>query len=222
MRQRRASLRPEKFKVDPILSNCLIDRIRLKQRVDDTEFDQIFAGPYQVQSSIHWSTIAVAYQIAEWIGPLNKKSFIDIGCGVGKLCVLLGILTQYEIYGIEQRLKLVLAANKVIEKNNFKNISVLQMNMLELDWQSYDIYYLYNPFHEHLMNGGFSVLEHDLDFDQKFYTQYTTEVLKQLNKAKPNKVLITFHGYGGPVPTDWKLVSSKHVDNGELTMWIKN
>ena len=95
------------------------------------------------------------------------------------------------------------------------------MNMLDLDWESFDIYYLYNPFQEHLVIGGLNVLERDLDFDEKFYAQYTTEVLNRLKEAPPGKVLITFHGYGGSIPQDWKLISSKHIDNGELAMWIK-
>ena len=200
----------------------LIERLQSRQYVDDTEFDRVFPAYYQLQSSIHWSSILVAYQIAEWIELFNKNKLVDIGCGVGKLCLLLGILTKYEIFGIEQRLKLVLVAKQIIEKNKFENISITQMNMLDLDWEDFDIYYLYNPFQEHLINSGISILERDLDFDRKFYAQYTSEVYKQLCTAKPGKVLITFHGYGGSVPPGWKMIASKHIDDGELTMWIKD
>ncbi len=212
---------PKKFEADPILTRKLIRKILENENVVDQEFDQIFPTYYQFQSTIHWSPICVARQISEWIEPLNRKSFVDIGCGVGKLCLLLRILTQYEIFGIEQRSHLVGIANKIIEVNGLKKISISEMNMLSLDWDLYDIYYLYNPFQEHIADEDICIIEKDLDFDKKNYAHYTSEVFRQLTWAKSGKVLITFHGYGGSVPKGWRMVASRHIENGDLTMWIK-
>ena len=205
----------------PVLSTELIAQIRTGKEVKDDQFDKIFPPYYHVQSQVHWSSIQVARQISSWITPLEARKFIDIGCGVGKLCLLLRILTDYKIYGIEQRRKLVSIANQVIRTNNFKNISIIQMNMLDLNWDDYDIYYLYNPFQEHIALGNFCILERDIELDQKFYAHYTSEVFRQLTWAKPGKMLITFHGYGGDMPSNWKLIKTKPIENGDLNMWIK-
>jgi SAM-dependent methyltransferase len=211
---------PKIFATRPLLAPKLIEQIRLGMDVDDATFDQIFPPYYQFQSPTHWSSIRVARQIADWIKPLGHKSIIDIGCGVGKLCLLLRILTNYEIFGIEQRSILVSIANKIIGVNDFKNISIIQMNMLELNWDLHDIYYLYNPFLEHLADAKV-VLENDIEFHEKYYAHYTSEVFRQLTWAKPGKVLITFHGYGGNVPSTWRMVASKYIEEGYLSMWIK-
>lgn len=158
---------PKKFTTKPILTPDLIERLLLGKDIEDAEFDQIFPPFYQFQSPIHWSSISVARQISSWIKPLNRKSIVDIGCGVGKLCLLLRILTDYKIFGIEQRAKLVGVASKIVEANDFKNISIVQMNMLELNWNLHDIYYLYNPFQEHITDEGLCIIENDLEFDKK-------------------------------------------------------
>jgi len=212
---------PKTFSTKPLLTSKLIEQIQLGKGTEETEFDHIFPPYYRFQSTVHWSSISVARQISNWIKSLNLKSVVDIGCGVGKLCLLLRILTNYEIYGIEQRPNLVEIANKIIKVNSFKNILITQMNMLDLDWDSYDIYYLYNPFQEHIAEEGFSIIEKNIEFDTKKYAHYTSEVFRQLTWAKPGKMLITFHGYGGNVPSAWTMVASRHIDNGDLTMWIK-
>jgi SAM-dependent methyltransferase len=212
---------PKIFSSNPVLQIEMIEKIRSGGSVKDCDFDHIFPPYYQFQSPIHWSPISVARQISQWISPLKRQSFVDIGCGVGKICLLLRILTDFEITGIEQRPKLVEIGNKIIELNNLKNISIIQMNMLELNWDLHDIYYLYNPFQEHITDAGICIIENDLDFDAKNYAQYTSEVFRQLTWARPGKVLITFHGYGGNIPSGWKMAASNHLENGDLTMWIK-
>lgn len=216
------TLFPNRFATDPKLSVELLDKLRLGGETYDCDFDKIFPPYYQLQSTMHWTPIFAASQIADWIKPLGLKSIVDIGCGVGKLCILLRVLTDYKILGIEQRPKLVRVANKIIEVNELKNVSIVQMNMLDLDWAAHDIYYLYNPFQEHLDNGAFGIIENDLEFDHKNFVHYTSEVFKQLCNSKRGKILITFHGYGGSVPSDWSMVASRHLENGDLTMWIKD
>ncbi len=211
----------KEFESDPILTPTIVMKILEDETVQDWEFDQIFPKYYQCQSAIHWSPISVARQISEWIRPLNKRSIIDIGCGVGKLCLLLRILTQYEIFGIEQRSNLVKIANKIIEINSLKDISIIGMNMLDLDWNLHDIYYLYNPFQEHITDDGFCIIEKNLEFNKENYARYTSEVFRQLTWAKPGKVLITFHGYGCHVPQDWRNIASRNIKGGNLAMWIK-
>jgi SAM-dependent methyltransferase len=214
-------LLPKKFITEPRLTQTLVKRLRSGEDVEDMDFDQIFPPYYQFQSSVHWSSIGVARQIAAWLSSLKLRSIVDIGCGVGKLCFLLRILTEYEITGIEQRPKLVGIANKIIELNGFKHVSIVQKNMLDLDWDLFDIYYLYNPFQEHLVHEGFCSVENDIEFDPKNFAHYTSEVFRQLTWAKPGKVLITFHGYGAAVPRGWRMVESLHIENGDLTMWMK-
>lgn len=211
----------KKFDQPPLISADVLTRLQSGKFVSDSEFDQIFPTLYQLQSPVHWTSIAVAQQISKWLTGLNRKSIVDIGCGVGKLCLLLRILTDYEIVGIEQRSTLANIAKTIVEVNSLKNISIITMNMLELRWSEYDVYYLYNPFQEHLARSGVYVMEEDIEFDEKYYAHYTAEVSRQLELANCGKVLITFHGYGGTPPKGWRLTDSKQMDSGSLNLWIK-
>ncbi len=216
-----SDLFPKDFTMKPIIPQEIIERLQYGSFVDDIELDQIYPPFYQFQSAIHWTPISVAQQIAVWIKPLSLKTFIDIGCGVGKLCILLRIITDYQLFGIEQRQSLVTIANKLIKVNKLTEISIQQMNMLDLNWDPYDIYYLYNPFQEHLATQDMFIIEKDIELKQKSYDVYLSEVLRQLHCAKAGKILITFHGYGGSIPREWRMIASKHIENGVLTMWIK-
>ncbi|MEK2645887.1 methyltransferase domain-containing protein [Bdellovibrio sp. BCCA] len=212
---------PKTFTAPPVLSENLIRRILNGEKVRDQEFDTIFPPYYQVVSDIHWSSIEVARQIASWLNEKPKLRFIDIGCGVGKLCFLLQILTPHEIHGIEQRTNLVKIAQAIIKQNNLKQISIKSMNMIDLDWSEYDVYYLYNPFQEHQDGSRFCVIENNIDLDSKYFAHYTSEVFRQLAWAETGKMLITYHGFGGRIPPSWRMLTSKHIENGHLELWMK-
>lgn len=199
-----------------------MSKLRFGEDVDEDRFDRIFAPQYHLQSSVHFSPIEVARWIALWIAPLDVRRFVDIGCGVGKLCLLMRILSNHEVCGIEQRPKLVKVANKIIRSNYFKNIHVIEKNMMDLKWIDFDIYYFFNPFQEHLFAGIGGALDRDIEFDAKTYYEYTTEVFKQLNFAKRGKFLITYHGYGGEIPSRWRKLAEKRIDNGDLIFWVND
>lgn len=215
------SLYPENYFCDPKISVDMIESLRRFDDIDDVDFDRIFPALYQYHSAVHWSPVAVAMKITEWVKDLKQKKFLDIGCGVGKLCILISILTEHEVYGIEQRAPLVQIAQDIIATNNLSRISIQQKNMLNLDWSAYDIYYLYNPFQEHVAHSESFIIDQDLDFDKKFYIKYTSEVFRQLSWAAPGKVFITYHGYGGEIPSDWHLFATERINNGDLKMWVK-
>ena len=212
---------PKTFTKLPVLSKDLIERIRNGDLVSDREFDEIFPPYYRAASDVHWSSIEVARQIAFWLNEMPKFRFIDIGCGVGKLCLLLQLLTQQEIHGIEQRINLVRIAKEIIKTNSLTQISIVALNMVALDWSKYDVYYLYNPFQEHVVGSGPGVIEPNIDLNSKYFAHYTSEVFRQLSWAEPGKLLITYHGFGGRVPSSWKLIVSKHIEKGHLELWKK-
>ncbi len=208
------------FTKSPLFSQDLIQRLRSGEEVKDTKFDEIFPEYYRVVSEVHWSSIKVGRQIALWLSEKPRLKFLDVGCGVGKLCFLLRLLTEHEIHGIEQRRNLVKIANTIIQKNSFAEISIKQMNMMALEWDEYDVYYFYNPFQEHLLGSGIGVVEQNIELDKKNYSLYISEVFRQLSWAESGKMLITYHGFGGRIPSSWRLVSSAFIGGGHLELWM--
>jgi hypothetical protein len=49
-----------------------------------------------------WTPVNVIYKILGVLGDSPKAKFVDIGSGVGKVCIALSYLTEWEIFGLEQ------------------------------------------------------------------------------------------------------------------------
>jgi SAM-dependent methyltransferase len=196
----------------------------------DQLFDSLLPVRYRCVSNTQWTSARVVEQIAVLLGSIKLAgeaaplTFIDIGSGVGKLCILLALRmpqTKMKFFGIEQRKNLVKISEKIRAANKLDNVHFAHRNMMELSWEKFDIYYLYNPFQEHIVEAGGSQVDHEIDFDRSFYTHYITEVYRQLSWADKGKRLITFHGYGEMVPDSWTLRSSQIIEKGSLCLWEK-
>ncbi|MGZ6423351.1 MAG: class I SAM-dependent methyltransferase, partial [Bdellovibrionota bacterium] len=143
-----------------------------------------------------------------------------MGSGVGKLCLILSLVSDLQVTGVEQRSYLVEIA-KMIAKRNSLAVRFDHMNCLDVDWGSFDVFFFYNPFQEHIALSEFHLIDDQVDLDRKFHVEYTERVRHELSKMSPGRRLITFHGYGGRIPGSFKLIRSARVGNGKLCMWEK-
>ena len=139
-----ASKLPTTFTGVPILSPDFARRLNSTDEMDDFEFDQILPARYRFASDMHWSSIQVARIIAAQLGSKSALKFIDIGSGVGKLCILLSLLTKMDIYGVEQRPHLHEIASTIINTNSIGRVNLIHGNMMDLDWESFDVFFLFN------------------------------------------------------------------------------
>ncbi len=188
----------------------------------DRIFDELLPTPYREISRRHWTSAEVVRQVATWLEQVPRESkIIDIGSGVGKFCVLLALRTNYRIYGIEQRASLHAISRRIRNENLLTKVDFIHGNMLDLDWDDYDILYLYNPFQEHVIDNGWTRIDQEIQFETKMFGKYTDEVFRQLAWANKGKILITYHGYGGVMPSSWQIVHTLAIGTGELCMWEK-
>lgn len=211
-----------KFEKPPIISELTKTLITSNTDVEDAIFDCLLPRFYQSASATHWTPIKAVKQMADFISDCDENSkFLDIGSGCGKLCVLLSLLTKMNVYGIEQRKDMFKVAQKIKSTNSLQNVHFIHGNMLDIDWSFFDIYYLYNPFQEHITDFDDMRIDQKIAFDKKYYAMYTSEVFRQLCWAKRGKKLITFYGYGGSIPDSWRLIQNRVIGYGDLSMWEK-
>lgn len=211
----------EEFDSLPLISPNMISKIINNPDFTDLEFDSILPPLYRFLSPVQWTSLAVARKMAEWLVDYNDAKFIDIGSGTGKLGLLLRLLTNLEIYGIEQRTRLVQVSQEIVRANGFDRIHFKTQNLLDLNWADFDIYYLYNPFQEHVCRSDIFLIDESITLQKSLFSAYINKVYEELRAAPPGKVLITFHGYGGSVPKAWTLKHSEFIENGFLSMWVK-
>lgn len=204
------------------LSRQFLDILESKDSIHDWEFDQILPSRFRAISEVHWTPIEVARKIALSLKDRPQSKFIDVGSGAGKLCLLLALMSELEIYGIEQRLDLVKISREICEENAPGRVKIMSGNMLDLDWNQYDIFYLYNPFQEHLCGVDVAgLIDGKIQPNRKTFSKYTNEVFYQLTLLKPRKRVITYHGYGGRMPASLKPIQRCIIGTGTLVVWEK-
>jgi hypothetical protein len=188
----------------------------------DFEFDEILPSRFREISDVHWTPIDVARKIAFVLQDRPRARFMDVGSGAGKLCLLLALMTELNIHGIEQREDLVKVSRKICDANAPGRINIIHGNMVNLDWDQYDIFYFYNPFHEHVCSReAVDMIDYKVSFNKKVYLKYIEVVFRQLELLKPKQKVITFHGYGGGQPPSLKLLQSFKMGHGTLNIWEK-
>ncbi len=99
---------------------------------------------------------------------------------------------------------------------------ILRTNELSIDWNQFDVFYLFNPFQEQICRSeDTEPIDRRIQLSRKTFEKYVSEVFRQLELLKPKKTVITFHGYGGKFPSSLKLRESFHIENGVLNIWEK-
>lgn len=183
------------------LPPALLERLRSGAHVSDAEVDVIFPLRYRALSPIQWSPLEVARELARFLEGRGPLKVLDVGSGVGKLCALLGLLFDGEITGVEQRARLVRVAMQVAAENSLAGrVRFVHANMLEHPWEPYDVIYLYNPFQEQREGAEYARMDDTVAYDVKIFEEYTREVQSRLRTLKPGKLVVTYQGFGGPMP----------------------
>lgn len=193
----------------------IVDRLRAGELVvHNDEFDRIFPLELRIISSIQWSPVLVAKIIANTLQGRQNLRFLDIGSGVGKLCLLLGILTDMEITGVEQRRNLIKISKRIAKESALSRVHFFHRNMMDIDWGSFDVFYFYNPFQEHRYGADYARIDNAVEYDLKMFHQYVEEAKRQFARLTPGKIVITYHGFGGEMPKCMRLTKSLLVEEG--------
>mgnify|MGYP001545167400 CR=1 FL=1 len=164
-----------------------------------------------------FTPIHVATRAAKWLTEDGKKRVLDIGAGVGKFCITGASRTDSYFYGIEYRPSLVEIANEIINRFGLTNVSVQAGDMMELDFQSFDAFYLFNPFCENLFVN--KRLNDEVELFDRFYIHYFTNTRLRLAQTKPGTRLVTYHGNDFEVPESFKKL--KEAECSALKLWIQ-
>ena len=204
-----------------IIPEKMISALRNREDVYDFEFDQVLPPRYRDCSDVQWTTIRAAQAFVSLIGENQKASFVDLGSGVGKMCLLLALLTDLEITGVERRESLVKVARNLAETNAPGRIHYLKMDMFELEWRDYDLLYMYNPFFELVCRTGL-LIDSNIQGGDLAFRKSINSVYKKLDQLLPGQRVVTFHGFGGKFPANFKLIQRVVVGKGSLGLWERS
>lgn len=184
--------------------------------VDDAQFDRLFPSSQRFRSWMHWTPVEVAVRAAALLAPGHER-VLDIGAGVGKLCLIGAATTSASWVGIEQNADMVNAANAARVRLGLETrVRFIRGDIAHLDWTSFDSFYLFNPFAEMLFVGDGTPLER-----RERYVATIEFVQSRLARAATGTRVVTYHGFGGDMPRGFECVHYERAREDELRLWIK-
>jgi hypothetical protein len=187
--------------------------------VDDTAFDAQLP-PALPQSLVHSTELSVARRAAKLLAPSPGTLVLDVGAGAGKFCLAAALAVPHsEFIGVECRPHLVTIANGVAISLGISNARFLAGDALEVDWSRFDAFYLLNPFAEQAAPA--LALDDTLDLDADRFIASLINVRRKLASARLGTRIVTYHGYGAPLPLGYDRVPHAFVDCYQLERWIK-
>jgi Methyltransferase domain len=187
--------------------------------VSDVAFDRVFPAWARRVSAMHWTELSVARQALELLDPRGGDVVLDVGSGVGKFCLAGALLTDGHFLGVEQRKNLVEAANQAATLLGAGRATFTLRDALELDWKSFPMLYLFNPFEEHVMPVGHRIDDAPGHSKQRHQELVRAAADKLADQPRGTKV-VTFHGMGAAMPDTYELVHQSIIDVGALELWV--
>lgn len=199
------------------MSDAIKAALRAGTYVSDIAFDRLFPSPQRDRSPVHWTPIDVARRACALLAPAADQMVLDVGAGVGKLC-LVGALTMPGLWhGIERDRRMVRAANVAARRLGVEHTTRFALGEASaLDWTQFDGFYLFNPFAEAL-----EAKHVDPVIRQGAFLEAIAVVERKLSTVKPGARVVTYHGFGGEVPAGFDLVKREEARSDELCLWIR-
>jgi hypothetical protein len=188
-----------------------------KTSVTEETFSQLLPEYLRKASRLYFTPIHIAITATQWLTENGKKRILDIGAGVGKFCIVGAKYSSSHFYGIEYRPSLAKLANELIVHYEIDNATVLNDNVMDIDFSNYDAFYLYNPFYENLISS--KRLNNEVELSCPLYRCYLRYTEQQLDNANPGTRLVTFHGNDFEIPRSFEKV--REAEGGSLKFWIK-
>ena len=189
--------------------------------LSDDLFDGLLAPRWQVRSAVHWTPVAVAQLATRWLTEGGARRILDVGAGVGKLCVL-GALRAPDVtfVGIERRVALVREARHLAELLGVSDRVEIREGTLEtIHPHEFDAFYLYNPFVENLPECDDDRIDKSVDLVPAHFARDVAIVDRWLRAAPNGTRVVTLHGFGGLVPLTYRRLGGQRVGWDALTAW---
>jgi len=191
--------------------------LRRRAQIDDLTFDQVFPAAHRFRSWLHWTPVDVALRACALLAPTSGHRVLDVGSGVGKLCLVGAATTSSSWFGVERDAEMVGVATMAAARMNLsERTGFVHGDIAAVDWSEFDAFYLFNPFAEVLSAGPGDALDR-----RQRYIANIEFVQHQLSRAAPATRVVTYHGLGGDMPPDYELIHAEPAREDQLCLWIR-
>lgn len=194
-----------------------IDKLGNKQSISDEEFDSIFPEDVKDHSNRHFTSVFLSQKAAQYLANDEEIEILDIGSGTGKFCLVGAICTNAHYTGVEHRKYLVEIANEIANRFVVTNVSFVHENILNIDFRTYDAFYIFNPFLE--THDPSARMDGSVKLEADDYITFKNYVHDQLEKKKIGTRIASYWTSVEQIPDSYEIVSKHFGDT--LCFWNK-
>jgi predicted RNA methylase len=145
---------------------------------------------------------------------------LDIGSGAGKFCIVGALSTDAQFVGIERRARLVDIASGAASRLGATRATFIQADVATFSFEGFDGVYLYNPFHEQI-SPFLPQIDATLERSEAVYDYFVERTTDKLAGMAAPVAVVTFNGFGGPMPRSYTFLGHEPAGSDRLELWIK-
>jgi SAM-dependent methyltransferase len=199
--------------------NPVTHALRHGAPVADPMFDLVFPAEQRLRSWVHWTPLEVAVRASAVLAWKPRARVLDVGAGVGKLCLVGALTTDASWFGLEQDPHMVEGARlAAVTLGVHERVTFLQGDATQIEWPEFDAVYLFNPFAERRLCAS----ERGEDGGQDVYEASVEAVRARLAGARPGTRVVTYFGFGGAMPLEYELIHREIACDDELCVWVRH
>ncbi len=195
--------------------------LRLRERfLADAEFDEVYPASLRAVSASFWTPVSVALRAADLLARGPATRVLDVGSGAGKLCIVGAAATGALFTGVEHRGHLVQAAREAARRWGADSAQFVHGTLDTVDVQSFDAIYFYNPFEENLWSCH-GHIDRTVALSRERFRADVALAEELLGKARAGTRVVTYHGFGGEMPSGYRRALREAVHTDFLELWVK-
>jgi SAM-dependent methyltransferase len=200
-----------------MVARAVIHALRRRGAISDAQFDRLFPVAHRERSEVHWTPVEVARHAAAMLDGAPGGEVLDVGAGVGKVCLIGALTTDLRWTGVERNPAMVRVAKRIaIALGVERTTTFVTGDAGELDWRRFGGVYLYNPFAESVFTGA-----EDADARRIAYHVEVAHIERKLATLRRGAGVVTFHGFGGEMPPGFELVEATPMYKDVLLRWVR-
>lgn len=199
----------------------LVRRLQSRSEVCDVDFDRVYPTWARRLSDMHWTPVEVARRAAALLCTSHRSRILDVGAGVGKFCIIGALTTRATFIGVEQRPTFVQTATDLAQQLGARRVWFQQGSAFDLDWQSFDGIYLFNPFFEHLSMEPEELMVDAIELSPARFHQDVDRTIEKLSHVADGTRVVLYHGFGGLLPDDFHLIHREQVRESYMELYVK-
>jgi predicted RNA methylase len=186
----------------------------------DVEFDSVYDGQIRDLSEQHWTPVLVAARAAHLLTCAGATRILDVGSGAGKFCIVGALSTQAAFVGVERRGYLVDVGRQTALRLGADRATFVHASADSFSFEGFNGVYLYNPFYEQISR--FLVqIDSAIERSRDVFRHFVNSTMNKLAAMAAPVAVVTFHGFGGLLPSGYEFRYVEPAGNDELDLWVK-